>query len=49
MKDVLRRCVLVIDRDGRITYRWDVPDPPGLPNPDEVLSALRALPTPQPH
>ena len=48
MKDVLRRCVLVIDRDGRITYRWDVPDPPRLPTADEVLSALKELRTPQP-
>ena len=48
MKDVLRRAVLVIDRAGRITYRWDVPDPPRLPTADEVLAALKELPTPQP-
>ena len=41
MKDVLRRSVLVINPDARITYRWDVPDPPRLPTADEVLSALR--------
>lgn len=41
MKDVLRRAVLVINPDGKITYRWDVPDPPRLPTPDEVLDALR--------
>jgi peroxiredoxin len=39
---VLRRTVFVIDRDGSITYRWDVPDPPRLPTPEEALAALRA-------
>ena len=42
MKDVLRRSVLLIDSNGTIVYRWDVPDPPRLPTADEVLSALRA-------
>jgi peroxiredoxin len=37
----LRRAVFAIDRDGTIVYRWDVPDPPRLPTPDEVLTALR--------
>jgi peroxiredoxin len=46
LKDVLRRSVLIVDRDGRITYRWDVPDPPRLPTADETLAALRELPTP---
>jgi len=41
MKDVDRRCVLVINSDGKITYRWDVPDPPRLPSVDEVLSGMR--------
>jgi peroxiredoxin len=41
MKDILRRSVLVINRDGRIVYRWDVPDPPRLPSVDEVLEGLR--------
>jgi peroxiredoxin len=41
LKDVLRRAVLVINPDGRVMYRWDVPDPPRLPNADEVLEALR--------
>ena len=41
MKDVLRRSVLVINPNGKIVYRWDVPDPPRLPTADEVLSALR--------
>jgi peroxiredoxin len=41
MKDVLRRAVLVIDRTRKITYRWDVPDPPRLPSAAEVLDALR--------
>lgn len=41
MKDVTRRAVLVISPEGKITYRWDVPDPPRLPNADEVLSAMR--------
>ena len=44
MKDVLRRSVLVINPDGRIAYRWDVPDPPRLPQSDEVLDAMRADP-----
>jgi peroxiredoxin len=41
MKDVLRRAVLVINQDGKIIYRWDVPDPPRMPTADEVLDALR--------
>jgi thioredoxin-dependent peroxiredoxin len=41
LKDVLRRSVLIINPDGTIVYRWDVPDPPRLPTADEVLSALR--------
>ncbi len=41
MKDVLRRSVLVISRDGNIVYRWNVPDPPRLPTVDEVLKPLR--------
>jgi peroxiredoxin len=41
MKDILRRSVLVIYPDGKIVYRWDVPDPPRLPTVDEVLDALR--------
>lgn len=41
MKDVTRRAVLVISPEGKITYRWDVPDPPRLPNADEVLAAMR--------
>ena len=42
MKDVLRRTVFVVAPDGKIVYRWDVPDPPRLPTADEVLDALRA-------
>jgi thiol peroxidase len=45
LKGVLRRSVLVIDQDQKIVYRWDVPDPPRLPTADEVLEALRGLPT----
>ena len=41
LKNLLRRAVLVIDPTGKITYRWDVPDPPRLPTADEVLTALR--------
>jgi thioredoxin-dependent peroxiredoxin len=41
MKDILRRSVVVINPDGKIVYRWDVPDPPRLPTADEVLNALR--------
>ena len=33
--------MLVINPDGKIVYRWDVPDPPRLPTADEVLDALR--------
>jgi peroxiredoxin len=41
LKNLLRRSVLVINPNGKIVYRWDVPDPPRLPTADEVLSALR--------
>jgi peroxiredoxin len=41
LKDVLRRSVLVINPEGKIVYRWDVPDPPRLPTVDEVLGVLR--------
>ncbi len=41
LKGVLRRAVLVISAEGKVTYRWDVPDPPRLPNADEVLRAMR--------
>jgi glutaredoxin-dependent peroxiredoxin len=44
LKDVLRRAVFVIDADGKIVYRWDVPDPPRLPTADEVLEALKGVP-----
>jgi peroxiredoxin len=48
MKNVLRRAVMVIDPNGTITYRWDVPEPPRLPTADEVLEAIRhpSAPTP---
>lgn len=42
-RGVLRRTVFVIDRDGTIAYRWNVPNPPALPKVDEVLPAVRAL------
>lgn len=42
-KNILKRTVLVVDRDGTITYRWDVPDPPGLPKADDVLEEVRKL------
>ena len=41
MKNLLRRAVLVINPASKITYRWDVPDPPRLPTADEVVTALR--------
>jgi glutaredoxin-dependent peroxiredoxin len=41
LKDITRRAVLVINPDGKIIYRWDVPDPPRLPTADEVLDAMR--------
>jgi peroxiredoxin len=40
LKDVLRRTVFIVGPDGRITYRWDTPTPPGLPKADDVLAAL---------
>ena len=41
MKDILRRTVFVIDTDGTIRFRWDVPDPPRIPTADEILEAIR--------
>ena len=46
LKDVLRRSVLVINPDGKLVYRWDVPDPPRLPTANEVLDALRQTTAP---
>lgn len=43
MRGVLRRCVLVIAPDGTIAHRWDNPEPPRTPHPDEILPAVRAL------
>ena len=43
LKNVLRRCVLIISPDGTLVYRWDAPDPPRLPTVDEVLGALRQI------
>ena len=40
-KDVLRRTVFIVGRDGKISYRWDNTDPPSLPKADDVLAALR--------
>ena len=40
LKDVLRRTVFIVGRDGKITYRWDNTDPPSLPRADDVLAAL---------
>ena len=42
LKDVLKRTVFVVGSDGKITYRWDNPDPPGLPKSADVLAALDA-------
>jgi peroxiredoxin len=41
MRDILRRAVFVISPEGKLVYRWDVPDPPRLPTADEVLEAMR--------
>jgi len=49
LRNVLKRAVLVIDQQGKIIYRWDVPDPPRLPTADEVVAALKELKTPQPN
>jgi peroxiredoxin len=43
LKDVLRRSVVVVNGEGTIVYRWDVPDPPRLPTANEVLDALHAI------
>jgi peroxiredoxin len=40
MRGILRRTVFVIDPDGTIRYRWDVPDPPRIPTADEILEVL---------
>jgi glutaredoxin-dependent peroxiredoxin len=42
-KDVARRAVFVIGRDGKVAYRWDNTDPPSLPEVGPVLDAVRAL------
>ena len=43
MRNVLRRAVLLIGQDGRLAYRWDVPDPPRIPQVDEILPAILKL------
>jgi peroxiredoxin len=40
MRGVLRRCVFIIDPDGTLRYRWDVPDPPRIPTANEILEVL---------
>ena len=42
LKNILRRAVLVIGTDGKVVYRWDVPDPPRLPSVNEVLDGMRS-------
>jgi len=42
-KDVARRAVFVIGQDGTVTYRWDNPEPPGLPEVEPVLDAVRQV------
>ena len=37
----MAQAVFVIDPDGTIRYRWDVPDPPRIPTADEILDVLR--------
>jgi peroxiredoxin len=44
LRDVLRRSVLTIDTQGRLVYRWDVPDPPRIPSVEEILDAIRKIP-----
>ena len=43
LRNVLRRTVFVIGPDGKIGYRWDVPDPPRIPNTGEILPEVRKV------
>ena len=38
---VVKRSVFVLDRDGKVTYRWVSDDPTVEPNYDEVREAVR--------
>jgi glutaredoxin-dependent peroxiredoxin len=42
-RDLLKRTVFVLDRDGTIAHRWDNPDPPTIPRADDVLAEIRKL------
>lgn len=42
MKDILRRAVLVVSPEGKLVYRWDVPDPPRIPTAQEVLEGMKS-------
>lgn len=43
MKDVAKRSVFVVDRNGKIVYGWVSEDPEKLPPFDEVKEAAQAL------
>jgi peroxiredoxin len=42
-RGVAKRSVFVIDRDGRVRYRWVTDDATVLPDFDEAIQALRGL------
>jgi peroxiredoxin len=43
LKDVAKRAVFVIDRDGRVAYRWVSEDASVEPDYEEVKEAIRGL------
>ncbi len=40
-----KRSVFLLDTDGSIRYRWQSDDPLVLPDLDDVIEALRGLPS----
>ncbi len=42
-KDVLRRAMLVVDRDGKVRYVDVITDPPRLPTSAEAVAELKKL------
>jgi len=43
MKEVAKRSVFVVDRDGKITYVWVSDDPGIMPSFDEINKAVKDL------